>query len=115
MKKEVLDSISEHFTVIFPLFHKKIFGQISADEMTLQLSPTNIHVLFILFELRSATVSELSNQLKISRPNMTPLLDKLIQFGLAVRKTRENDRRVIQIDITDEGDKLCKEMNEHFC
>lgn len=57
----------------------------------------------MLYELRSATVSKISKQLNISRPNMTPLLDKLKQIGLAKWMTRKDDRRVIQIDITSES------------
>lgn len=84
------------------------------DQMKYHLSPTNMEVLIRLYELRSSTVSELSGQLHISRPNMTPLVDKLVQFGLVDRKTSQEDRRVIQLDITEEGDRHCRSMCQCF-
>jgi len=110
MKNELLEVISEHFaTAVLPLLHKKIFKAIPVDKLPLHLTPSNVDVLFLLFEMRSATVSELCNHLKISRPNMTPLIDKLVEYKLVERKTSEEDRRVIQIKITELGDQFCKE------
>jgi DNA-binding MarR family transcriptional regulator len=67
-------------------------------------------VLFLLFEIRRASVSELCNLLNISGPNMTPLIDKLAQLNLLSRNPSAEDRRVIQIEITAEGDSFCKEI-----
>lgn len=111
MKNELLDTIPEYFVAVMPLLKKKIFRTFPIDKMPLQLSRTNLETLFVLFEMRRTTVSELSNQLHISRPNMTPLIDKLVQHKLVERKTNEEDRRVIQIEITAEGDQFCKELH----
>jgi len=99
---------------IFPLLHKKVFKAPPVDQMEYHLSPTNMEVLMRLYEMRTSSVSELSGQLHISRPNMTPLVDKLVQFGLVDRKTSQEDRRVIQLDITEEGDRYCRNICQCF-
>jgi DNA-binding MarR family transcriptional regulator len=87
-----------------------MFRNFPMEKIPLQLSRSNKEVLFSLFEVRSASVTELCNLLHISGPNMTPLIDKLVQFKLLSRKPSEEDRRVVQIEITNEGDLYCKEL-----
>ncbi|WP_355316390.1 MarR family winged helix-turn-helix transcriptional regulator [Paenibacillus jiagnxiensis] len=64
--------------------------------------------------MRHSTVSELSKQLNISRPNMTPLLDKLVKYELVSRKPSETDRRVVEVEITRQGDELVREIGERL-
>jgi DNA-binding MarR family transcriptional regulator len=110
MKAELLKTISEHFASIVPLLHKKMFRNFPMEKIPLQLTRSNKEVLFSLFEIRRASVTELCNLLHISGPNMTPLIDKLVKFKFLCRKPSEEDRRVVQIEITNEGDLFCKEM-----
>lgn len=119
MKDELLEVISEHFAVaILPLLHKKIFKGIPLDKMSLQMTPSNMDVLFMLSEVREATISELCHHLNISRPNMTPIIDKLVQYQLVERQTSEEDRRVTKIKITAYGDQFfneaCKIIRNHI-
>ncbi|MFB5762833.1 MarR family transcriptional regulator [Paenibacillus medicaginis] len=83
-------------------------------DSSLPLSNSNYHVLFLLHEMRCSTVSELSRQLNISRPNMTPVLDKLVKYDLVFRKASETDRRVVEVEITRQGDDLVQELGERF-
>lgn len=50
--------------------------------------------------------SEISRVHCISKPNVTTLISKLIESGLAERSHDEKDRRVIYINITDKGKKI---------
>ncbi|WP_239615694.1 MarR family winged helix-turn-helix transcriptional regulator [Cohnella mopanensis] len=112
MRAELLDTVSECFLTSLPLIKKKLFRSISLDNIPFQLSRSNLEVLLTLFELRSASVSELCNQLRISRPNMTPLIDKLVRHELAERTTSTEDRRVVRIALTANGERLCQELRK---
>jgi len=112
MRTELLDTVSECFMTAVPLIKKKLFRSFSLDNIPFQLSRSNLEVLLSLYELRSASVTELCNQLRISRPNMTPLIDKLVNHELAERTTSTEDRRVVKIAITSGGDQLCKELQK---
>ena len=48
-------------------------------------------------------ISELANELKISKQQITPLICKLIDSGLVARKADEHDRRIVHIEITVAG------------
>lgn len=57
-------------------------------------------------------MSEIGRKVYISRPNMTSLIDKLVDEGLAERAQDENDRRVIKIAITKKGEESLWKWSE---
>ena len=61
------------------------------------------HVLGVLGHFGVLPVSEIGKRLHISKPNMTPLIDRLVEDGMVVRKPDAQDRRVIKIAITPKG------------
>ncbi len=108
-----MGDISENILGLFPIVKKKFFTFGTLD-IPLHLSPNNFQVLMLLREVRLSTVSELSKQLNVSRPNMTPLLDKLVEHGLADRQSCDSDRRVVNVAITQEGDAFCEQVFNTF-
>ncbi|ASR48584.1 MarR family transcriptional regulator [Paenibacillus kribbensis] len=113
MDNQLLGNISENILGLFPIVKKKFFTYGPLD-FPLHLSPNNFQVLLLLREVRSSTVSDLSKQLNVSRPNMTPLLDKLVEHGLADRQSCDSDRRVVNVAITEEGDAFCEQVFHTF-
>ncbi len=108
-----MGDISENILGLFPIVKKKFFTFGTLD-IPLHLSPNNFQVLMLLREVRLSTVSDLSKQLNVSRPNMTPLLDKLVEHGLADRQSCDSDRRVVNVAITQEGDAFCEQVFNTF-
>ena len=49
------------------------------------------------------SVSEISEYFDIAKPNITPLVDRLVNAGLVDRVRSTTDRRVVFIVILDEG------------
>ncbi|ALP35630.1 transcriptional regulator [Paenibacillus sp. IHB B 3084] len=113
MDTQLLGDISENILGLFPIVKKKFFTFGTLD-IPLHLSPNNFQVLMLLREVRLSTVSDLSKQLNVSRPNMTPLLDKLVEHGLADRQSCDSDRRVVNVAITQEGDAFCEQVFNTF-
>jgi DNA-binding MarR family transcriptional regulator len=101
--KELIIKITENFLSIPKLIHKKLLK----DEQYCigqDISPLQFKLLFLLNEETDMmSVSEISNKLAVSKPNMTHLIDNLINYGLAERKPSTVDRRVINIYITSKG------------
>lgn len=52
-----------------------------------------------------------SDKMHISKPNLTKLVNHLIDEGLVIRSHSEKDRRIILLDITDEGKKV---VDSHY-
>lgn len=73
------------------------------------LPPSQVKVIFYLVHNGSATMSDIAHHLCISKPNLTPIIDKLIQEGLVQRLDNPKDRRTILIEITDAAHQLFEE------
>jgi len=61
---------------------------------------------------RDASVSTLADCMHVSRPNISRVVDELVQNGLVNRKRDPDDRRNIQLSLTDTGKKLIKDLNK---
>lgn len=59
-----------------------------------------------------ARPSHIAEELGLTPPTVTNLTDKLVKRKLAVRLLDENDRRIILLDITDEGRDMLQRANE---
>lgn len=55
-------------------------------------------------------MSDLACEMQISKQQLTPLVDKLINQGLLVKKADEHDRRIVRIEVTEQGREMIREM-----
>ncbi|MBP1996595.1 MarR family winged helix-turn-helix transcriptional regulator [Paenibacillus eucommiae] len=110
MRNELIEQFSDNFMLLMPLLQRKIFDAVAVEECPpVRLSPMAARLLILLHEVRRCIVSDLSEQLNITRSNISPLLDKLVKKGLVSRHSCENDRRLVFVEITEQGDWLCNE------
>ncbi|MDH5164145.1 MarR family transcriptional regulator [Bacillus obstructivus] len=56
--------------------------------------------------------SDIARSLGLTPPSLTHLSEKLIKKGFANRMRDENDRRILYLDITDEGRKVLSKAQE---
>lgn len=75
----------------------------------LSIPPSHVKVIFCLDGYGSMSISEIAKRLDIYKPNMTPILDKLIQEGFVIRCEDPKDRRVLRIDLTEKGHNFVKD------
>ncbi|HBQ63354.1 MAG TPA: hypothetical protein DD727_00185, partial [Clostridiales bacterium] len=81
------------------------------------INPTHYQILITLKNEGMLSVSDIGRRLMISKPNMTPLIDKLLSFGFVNRVPDVKDRRIVNISLTDEGRSYLDERrrrNQHF-
>jgi len=71
----------------------------------LNLTHAQLNVLYILMESDPKPVSanELKKKILVSNPDVTRLLDRLVKKGYVVRETCPENRRKIDISLTDSG------------
>lgn len=93
------------------ILHKKIFNPLSLAKAT-NLTPAQFSVLFYLMRHDNSSVSEVAGYLQISKPNMTPILDSLIELGYIERNRDSRDRRVVRLKLTDTGQDFYSNMKE---
>jgi DNA-binding MarR family transcriptional regulator len=112
LKPELMEQISGNFVDIVPLLQKKLFKSYPLEALPLNLSRTNIELLFAIYEAKRTSVSELCRRMGIARPNMTPLVSKLVDNGLITRSASPQDRRVVQIAILPAGERLWEDIRD---
>lgn len=76
------------------------------------VSPLVIHVLTMLTEIETATMTELANEIKIAKAQLTPIIDKLCDSEWVCREHDAADRRIVRIKITPKGVSMLHEMRE---
>ncbi|APD05556.1 hypothetical protein UJ101_00003 [Flavobacteriaceae bacterium UJ101] len=80
---------------------------------TYTLSMQQYNVLRILKgSNKPMSVSDIKSRMIDKTPNLTRLTDKLIEKKLIKRVNCESDRRVVHIQILEEGKMLCEEITE---
>lgn len=78
------------------------------------LTHAQLNVLYILFESHPDPVSanELKKKMLVSNPDVTRLLDRLVKKGYVLRKTCPENRRKIDISLTESGSEFFKRAHE---
>lgn len=75
-----------------------------------RLSPIQFYAVSVLYRKGSLSMSELASEMQISKQQLTPLIYKLIENNLLVKKTDQNDRRIVRIEITEAGRSMVEEL-----
>ena len=77
------------------------------------LTHAQLNVLHILMENDPGPVSanDLKNRILVSNPDVTRLLDRLVKKGYVLRSTCPENRRMIDISMTDSGRTLFNEAH----
>lgn len=99
-----------------PLLKKRLV-KLSAIQSDQGIPLSHVQVLSMLEEVGSMSVSEISKRFGIAKPNITPLVDRLVSAGLVDRVRSETDRRVVNIVILEEGRERLRQiqnaLNKH--
>ncbi|MGL5152030.1 MAG: MarR family winged helix-turn-helix transcriptional regulator [Clostridium sp.] len=111
MDTDLLLEISGKILSTMPTINRKIFN-VGSMMKNCHLPLSHMQVILYLSKKESSSVSEIAKILGISRPNMTPIIDKLISENLVIRSTDSSDRRVIQVKLTNNAKEFMKEHNK---
>jgi DNA-binding MarR family transcriptional regulator len=85
-------------------------GQLPVLAATLELSPAQCHVLYVIEPGKPVPMKQLATQLSCDASNVTGLVDRLELRGLIRRVPHAADRRVKVLDLTPTGAKLRAEL-----
>jgi DNA-binding MarR family transcriptional regulator len=91
--------------------HSIIFRQKEIMK-NMSMPQSHIKVIIYLKHRGTSSISETAKHLTISKPNMTPIIDKLISEGMVNRYNDPDDRRIIRIELTDKAHEFLKEQEQ---
>ncbi len=112
MDEEILNKTVDDLYLFFPLFRKKLFKH-KKKLKEKKMPHSYYHILKVLKKRGELPMSEIGRLVYISKSNMTSLIDKLVEEGLAERLPDKKDRRVINITLTEKGNDLLKDWRKH--
>lgn len=99
----LVDMIAQNLFNALPIFRKRLV-HMDVIQREYHIPLSHVQVLAMLNDNGAMSVSEISRRLGIAKPNITPLVDRLIADGLAQRRRDEADRRVVNISICEKGE-----------
>lgn len=111
MKGNTYDNIIDDMFMSANLM-KGIFMKIAQDNKEVSLLHSNKSILEVLIKKGPTPMTEIGKELCISKPNLTVIIDHLIQENLVKRSYDDKDRRIIKIDITEKGINSLKKSKE---
>ncbi|PAT02292.1 hypothetical protein CI105_02820 [Candidatus Izimaplasma bacterium ZiA1] len=79
------------------------------DEMRFnELPGSNFKYLKKIYKAKKITPSDFAKQFNLSKPTVTEIINKFLEFGLIVKKTDELDKRKYYISLTERGSILAR-------
>ncbi len=115
MQSEILNSVSEDLFSIPPLIFRGIRRKLvktALAHINMDISPLHFEIMRLLQEAGALHVAEIGQRLQIARPQMTHLLDKLVDSNIVERQADITDRRSINIRLTNKGRSVLEEHND---
>jgi len=103
--EELIDEMFEDTILYVKLFNRELLHLSEKKFMK------TFFWLLLIDQYDNLSMSALAKTLNISKTQITPRIDQLVNDGLLERVPDENDRRVLRITLTAEGKDLLKNSN----
>jgi DNA-binding MarR family transcriptional regulator len=100
MVKTKIDTIAENLLSIHPLLYKSISKPMRTQT---SVTPGGMFVMGSLKRHGMLSMSDIGKCLSMPKPHITVIVDRLIEEGYVERHSDPNDRRIVNIIITEKG------------
>jgi DNA-binding MarR family transcriptional regulator len=104
----VLERQVRELDACFDAFRRAMMGRMAPPPSEVELSPQSGHALMVLADRGQLTMTDFSEALGVSLSTATRTVERLIEKGLAVRSRIEDDRRVVRVELSEQGRKLTR-------
>lgn len=113
MNDKEFENFIDNLLIYYPLFYRKVKTS-KSHEKRLKYSRSDgyYQIMGMLMSWGPMSISKIGKALYISKPNMTPLIDKLVKDKMVKRVRSEEDRRIVNVEITNEGRNFMFESRE---
>jgi DNA-binding MarR family transcriptional regulator len=112
MRNDVLDSVVKDLLSIPPLIrrsiHRKVFRTVFA-QIEEDISLPHFEIMKVVKETGMLHIAEIGERLQIPKPQMTHLIDRLVNLGIVERQADTADRRIINIVLTEKGRRMVED------
>jgi MarR family transcriptional regulator, organic hydroperoxide resistance regulator len=101
-------AINDKILEVFFEVSRGIREEMTVDCQTSQLTVLQLQALIYINKKKILSMSDIAGLFKISLPTATVLSDKLMNFNLIKRQESKDDRRIVNISLTEKGKSLLK-------
>lgn len=106
----LVDAISKNIYDALPLLPKRL---VRVDALTREFNMPFSHIqILCMLSDKEMSIGEISTNLGIAKPNITPLLDTLHERGVLERCRSEKDRRIVNVRLLPEGYEMVQKLRE---
>lgn len=109
LEREKIKLLIKRYEDVY-LFATKRISSLISENVLKELSLEQYSMLRIIYFQGPLRAAELSEQLNVNKSAITSKVDKLETKGFIKRERDQNDRRNIYITATEEGKKVCEEV-----
>ena len=117
MRSDILDSVVKDLFSIPPLIIRGVRRKLlktALANIDMDISPLHFEIMKLLDEAGTLHVAEIGERLRIARPQVTHLIDKLVDVDIVERQTDTTDRRMINIMLTNKGKTAVEEHDSNI-
>lgn len=100
--EQVIESITSLFIDYWMPVRRRI-QNIYAENPEFSMPLSHIQLLSLLSRMESLSISQISERFGIAKPNITPMVDRMVAEGLVERRRSNQDKRVVSVVICDQG------------
>lgn len=106
-----IDLIADNLISIHPLLYKSIYRPMKHQS---SITPGGMYVLGSLKRNGTQSMSDIGKCLSVPKPHVTVIVDKLIEDGLVERQSDPNDRRIVNILLTEKGIEVFENIKQEI-
>lgn len=112
MDEALVNAISQNLYEALPLLPKRL---VRVDSLTKEFGMPFSHIQILCMLAREEmSIGQLSVNLGIAKPNITPLLDVLHDRSLVERCRSEKDRRIVNVRILPAGEEMVRALQANL-
>jgi DNA-binding MarR family transcriptional regulator len=90
----------------FPLFMHKVFHDLRGEAEGHPLNRTQMKTLMIIHLENQPHMTHVCHHMNMEKGSLTPVIDSLIEMGLVDRMRNREDRRKVNLSLTEKGNRL---------
>lgn len=112
-----MTNLHQKFSSIMSQFLQKIIAIDRAEKVCYGVTFSQAHTIGAIHKNDVLTMNELSQELGLAISTLTRIIDVLVRDGIVSRNHNEQDRRKVDICLTDKGKELAEKLHacsEHF-
>lgn len=106
-------SVEDFLSYSLASAHRHVQTDLNNKLKSLGVQIESWRVLQFLRSDKRYTMTELANVVLLNPPTLTKLIDRMVSDGLVQRQLSEEDKRCVQLALTDLGIDLCDEVLPH--